>query len=72
MLRAGVARWSPPEEVETALQDLAERTPLRRIGDPAEIAQVILFLADGERSSFITGQAIIADGGVTARLSSES
>jgi NAD(P)-dependent dehydrogenase (short-subunit alcohol dehydrogenase family) len=72
MLRAGVARWSPPEEVETALKDLAERTPLRRIGDPAEIAQVILFLADGERSSFITGQAIIADGGVTARLSSES
>jgi NAD(P)-dependent dehydrogenase (short-subunit alcohol dehydrogenase family) len=72
MLRAGIARWSPPEEVEMALQGLAERTPLGRVGDPAEIAQVILFLADGDRSSFITGQTIVADGGVTARLSSES
>lgn len=71
MLRAGMARWSTPDGLDAALQDLAARTPLRRIGDPAEIAQVVLFLADGERSSFITGQTIVADGGVTARLSSE-
>lgn len=72
MLRAGVGRWAAPGGVDAALGDLARRTPLGRIANPAEIAQVILFLADGDRSSFITGQTIVADGGVTAKLSSES
>ena len=71
MLRAGLARWAAPNDVDSALQQVASRTPLARVGEPSEIAQVILFLADGERSSFITGQTIVADGGVTARLSSE-
>lgn len=71
MLRAGIARWVAPNDVDAALQALAARTPLGRIGDPVDIAQTILFLADADRSSFITGQTIVADGGVTARLSSE-
>lgn len=71
MLRSGVSRWAAAHELDSALEHLATRTPLARIGAPAEIAQVILFLADAERSSFITGQTIVADGGVMARLSSE-
>jgi NAD(P)-dependent dehydrogenase (short-subunit alcohol dehydrogenase family) len=46
---------------------LAKRTaitPLRRIGEPEEIAPVAVFLASSA-ASFITGQTIIADGGVT-------
>jgi NAD(P)-dependent dehydrogenase (short-subunit alcohol dehydrogenase family) len=39
-------------------------TPLRRIGEPEEIATVAAFLA-APASSFITGQIIVADGGVT-------
>jgi NAD(P)-dependent dehydrogenase (short-subunit alcohol dehydrogenase family) len=31
----------------------------------------ILFLADSKRSSFITGQSIVVDGGATIRLSAE-
>jgi NAD(P)-dependent dehydrogenase (short-subunit alcohol dehydrogenase family) len=42
-----------------------------RVGKPAEIGQTILFLADSDRSSFMTGQALIVDGGATARLSTE-
>jgi NAD(P)-dependent dehydrogenase (short-subunit alcohol dehydrogenase family) len=34
------------------------------------VAEVILFLAD-TRSSFITGQTVVVDGGVSAQLSSE-
>ena len=42
-----------------------------RVGKPHEIGQTILFLADPARSSFMTGQALIVDGGATARLSTE-
>jgi NAD(P)-dependent dehydrogenase (short-subunit alcohol dehydrogenase family) len=46
---------------------LAERTattPLRRIGEPDEIAGAAVFLAS-PAGSFVTGQAIVVDGGVT-------
>jgi NAD(P)-dependent dehydrogenase (short-subunit alcohol dehydrogenase family) len=41
-----------------------ERTPLRRIGMPEEIGPVAAFLAS-RAASFITGQILVADGGVT-------
>ncbi|MEU4428537.1 3-oxoacyl-ACP reductase FabG [Actinoplanes sp. NPDC024001] len=40
----------------------AEITPLRRVGYPSDIAQVVAFLA-GDAASFITGQTIYVDGG---------
>jgi len=46
-------------------RDRAEqRTPLRRIGQPDDIAGVALFLAS-DASAFMTGQLIVADGGET-------
>ena len=54
-----------------AIAELAAKTPLRRIAAPREIAEVIAFLADGERSSFVTGAALAADGGALARLGTE-
>ncbi len=71
LLRIGVQRWSEPGAVDAALEHLAARIPLGRIGRPEEIAQAILFLADGRRSSFITGQGLVADGGALAKLSTE-
>jgi NAD(P)-dependent dehydrogenase (short-subunit alcohol dehydrogenase family) len=71
MLRLGVQRWAPPEGEEAALAALAARTPLGRIGRSEEIAEAVLFLADGLRSSFITGQTLVVDGGALARLSTE-
>ena len=53
------------------LENLARKTVNGRIGQPDEIARAIYFLADGEQSSFMTGQALVVDGGATARLSTE-
>ncbi len=50
---------------------LLKRTPLRRIGRPEEIGEAIAFLLDSERSAFITGQQLVADGGALARLGTE-
>jgi NAD(P)-dependent dehydrogenase (short-subunit alcohol dehydrogenase family) len=50
---------------------LVARTPLKRIGNPQEVADAIVFLLDGQRSSFVTGQTLVVDGGVLARLSTE-
>ncbi len=50
-----------PERVKAHI----ENTPLKRLGTPEDIADVVAFLAsDGAR--FITGQTIFADGGVSA------
>ena len=54
------ALWEDPE----ALKRRTSTTPLRRIGEPDEIAGAAIFLAS-KAGSFVTGQAIVVDGGVT-------
>lgn len=44
---------------------LESQQPIRRIGQPEEIAGLALFLASKE-STFVTGQVLTADGGATA------
>ncbi len=47
---------------EEEIQKILDRSSLHRKADPLEIAECVMFLAS-ERSSFITGQVMIADGG---------
>jgi len=54
---------------DESLKDLKKRIEsahlMRRFGKPVEIANGILFLASDE-ASFVTGQALVIDGGWTA------
>ncbi|MEM4091062.1 MAG: glucose 1-dehydrogenase [Thermoplasmatales archaeon] len=45
---------------------MTERVPLKRIGEPADVAKVALFLASDE-SSYITGAVVPVDGGLSLR-----
>jgi NAD(P)-dependent dehydrogenase (short-subunit alcohol dehydrogenase family) len=71
MLNQGLERSAGTGGLQQAKAQLASRTPLKRIGHPDEIAESIFFLADNDRSSFITGQMLVVDGGAMARLSTE-
>ncbi len=72
MLRAGLGRGHVEgADIHQRLENLARKTVNGRVGRPQEIAHAIYFLADGEQSSFMTGQALVVDGGATARLSTE-
>jgi NAD(P)-dependent dehydrogenase (short-subunit alcohol dehydrogenase family) len=72
MLRAGLGRGHVGQgDVRERLDNLARRTVNGKVGQPEEIAHAIYFLTDNEQSSFMTGQALVVDGGATARLSTE-
>jgi len=72
MLRAGLGRGHVGSgDMQERLDNLARKTVSGKVGKPEEIAHAIYFLADEEQSSFMTGQAMVVDGGATARLSTE-
>ncbi len=50
---------------DAARRNILSRTPLRRVGEPWEVAAVALFLAS-DMASYITGQTIFPDGGRAA------
>jgi len=62
LVRTDFARalWENPD----ALAHVEGLTPLRRIGEPEDIAGIAVFLA-APASRFMTGQTVVADGGAT-------
>jgi NAD(P)-dependent dehydrogenase (short-subunit alcohol dehydrogenase family) len=72
MLRDGLQRdHAGGGSMQEKIRSLGDRHVIGRVGRPEEVGQAILFLADGERSSFVTGHALTVDGGATAKLSTE-
>ena len=72
MLRESMKRGQFEEtSIQKRLDSLASKTVNGRVGTPQEIARSIYFLADNSQSSFMTGQALVVDGGATIRLSTE-
>lgn len=52
--------YENPEKVEAGVA----HTPLRRLGEPEEVADVVVFFAS-EAARFVTGQTLVVDGGMT-------
>ncbi|MGB3681769.1 MAG: glucose 1-dehydrogenase [Rubrobacteraceae bacterium] len=61
-LRIYIDSQADPEQAE---KDILANHPINRLADPSEIAEAIMFLAS-DRSSFVTGANLQADGGYSA------
>ena len=53
----------PPDHKDTLFQQLASAVPMGRLGDAAEVAKAVAFLAS-EDASFINGAELFVDGGL--------
>ncbi|MGH7410553.1 MAG: SDR family NAD(P)-dependent oxidoreductase [Candidatus Methylomirabilis sp.] len=51
----------PEEYGDREREAIVRATPLKRIGDPVDVAKTVVFLLEG--SDFITGQVVVVDGG---------
>lgn len=45
-------------------QQIINRTPLGRLGEPEDVAEMVMFLAS-DKANFITGQVFVVDGGIS-------
>ena len=52
---------------QQAMEEWADAHVLKRVGQPEEVAQVVLFLASN-KASFVTGAAYVVDGGLITQL----
>lgn len=53
-------------EVNVSLNELSEKYPSKRLGDPSEVANLAYFLCDS-KCAFLTGENIVIDGGILAQ-----
>lgn len=60
---AGVRALAAGSSPEQIYQTWSAEIPVRRLGSPQDIADVILWLSS-ERSAYVTGQTVLADGGL--------
>jgi NAD(P)-dependent dehydrogenase (short-subunit alcohol dehydrogenase family) len=64
-------RWAAdlfsPDDPSRAVESWGQMHPLGRVAKPAEIAEVVMFLAS-DAASFMTGAAVVVDGGLLAGL----
>lgn len=56
-----------PSNIEPVKQHFENNIPLSRIGKPEEVADAVLWLCS-DKSSFITGNTLIIDGGMTSQF----
>ncbi len=59
-----MAKETNPNDPESVINGIAKSIPMKRLGDPSELGELVCFLAS-DASSYITGTSIVIDGGST-------
>jgi len=54
------------DDLQDTVKEISKNIPLKRLGQPKDITNLVLFLAS-EESSYSTGSEFVVDGGMTAR-----
>ena len=67
LLRVAADKFGGGASRDDVYADWSKRVPIRRMGKPEEMAEVIAFLAS-DRASYVTGADFVADGGLLAHL----
>ena len=65
LITQGIPNMPAEQSADTARLGLTNFQPIHRPGEPSDIACAALWLASDE-STFVTGQSIVVDGGLTA------
>jgi NAD(P)-dependent dehydrogenase (short-subunit alcohol dehydrogenase family) len=60
--------WIATKKYGALRQKDHRQHPGGRVGKPTDIAEIVAFLLDGERSGFVTGANFIVDGGMTRKM----
>lgn len=60
---------APLKENQDKMQELLSEIPLRRMGQPEEVAALAVYLAS-DAASYVTGSTFVIDGGMTRRAGS--
>ncbi len=54
------------ESLEIPLEEIGAKYPMKKIGNPQEIAELVFFLTS-DKCTFLTGENIVVDGGITSK-----
>lgn len=63
-----VSGAGPGRAAEALSPEDHRQHPAGRVGRPEDVAELVALLLDGERSGFVTGAELVADGGMTRRM----
>ena len=60
--------WIMTGDYSTLRREDHAQHPAGRVGKPEDIAEIVAFLLDAERSGFLTGANMVVDGGMTRKM----
>jgi NAD(P)-dependent dehydrogenase (short-subunit alcohol dehydrogenase family) len=60
--------WIATRDVDKLRRKDHAQHPAGRVGRPDDIAEIVVYLLDGERAGFITGANFVVDGGMTRKM----
>ena len=52
-----------PAEAQALFDGAKDENPMQRVGQVSDVTPIVLFLADSQKAAYITGQAVVVDGG---------